>query len=197
VNRKTPRGASKAPLVKRAAARGPLRICDATDADMPAIQAIYAHHVTHGFGSFEEIPPDLAEMVRRRQDVLARGLPYLVAADRDGRVLGFSYASPYRLRAAYRYTVEDSIYVAPETVGCGIGARLLKVLITRTTKLGYRQMIAVIGDSENRASMRVHASQGFRKAAIMQGIGFKLGRWVDSVLMQRPLGPGNRRKPSR
>lgn len=191
MNRKTPRGAPKAPLVKR----GPLRIRDATDADMPAIQAIYAHHVTHGFGSFEEVPPDLAEMARRRQDVLARGLPYLVAVDREGRLLGFSYAAPYRLRTAYRYTLEDSIYVAPEAVGCGVGARLLKTLIARTTKLGYRQMIAVIGDSGNRASMRVHASQGFRKAAVMEGIGFKLGRWIDSVLMQRPLGPGKGRKP--
>lgn len=195
MNRKTPRGASKVPPVKRAVARGPLRIRDATDADMPAIHAIYAHHVTHGFGSFEEIPPDLDEMIRRRQDVLARGLPYLVAADPEGRVLGFSYAAPYRLRTAYRYTVEDSIYIAPEAVGRGIGARLLKALIRRATKLGYRQMIAVIGDSGNRASIRAHASQGFRKAAVMQGIGFKLGRWVDSVLMQRPLGPGNRRRP--
>jgi len=193
VNRKTPRGAPKAPPVKR----GPLLVRDATDADMPAIHAIYAHHVTHGFGSFEEIPPDLAEMVRRRADVLSRGLPYLVATDREGRLLGFSYAAPYRLRTAYRYTVEDSIYVAPEAVGQGVGARLLKALIARTTKLGYRQMIAVIGDSGNRGSIRVHASQGFRKAAVMQGIGFKLGRWVDSVLMQRPLGPGNSRKPSR
>ena len=193
MNRKTPRGAPKAPPVKR----GPLLVRDATDADMPAIHAIYAHHVTHGFGSFEEIPPDLAEMVRRRADVLSRGLPYLVATDREGRLLGFSYAAPYRLRTAYRYTVEDSIYVAPEAVGQGVGARLLKALIARTTKLGYRQMIAVIGDSGNRGSIRVHASQGFRKAAVMQGIGFKLGRWVDSVLMQRPLGPGNSRKPSR
>lgn len=194
MNRKTPRGAPKAPPVKR----GPLLVRDATDADMPAIHAIYAHHVKHGFGSFEEIPPDLAEMVRRRQDVLSRDLPYLVAVGKsDGRVLGFSYAAPYRLRTAYRYTVEDSIYVAPEAVGCGVGARLLKALIARTTKLGYRQMIAVIGDSGNRASMRVHASQGFRKAAVMEGIGFKLGRWVDSVLMQRPLGPGKGRKPSR
>lgn len=193
MNRKTPRGAPKAPPVKR----GPLHIRDATDADMPAIQAIYAHHVTHGLGSFEEIPPDLNEMIRRRADVLSRGLPYLVAADRDGRVLGFSYAAPFRLRTAYRFTVEDSIYVAPAAVGQGIGARLLKVLIARTTKLGYRQMIAVIGDSGNRRSIRTHTSQGFRKAAVLEGIGFKLGRWVDSVLMQRPLGPGNRRKPSR
>ena len=193
MNRKTPRGAPKAPPVKR----GPLLVRDATDADMHAIHAIYAHHVTHGFGSFEEIPPDLAEMVRRRADVLSRGLPYLVAENREGRVLGFSYAAPYRLRTAYRYTVEDSIYVAPEAVGQGVGSRLLKALIARATKLGYRQMIAVIGDSGNRGSIRVHASQGFRKSAVMQGIGFKLGRWVDSVLMQRPLGPGNRRKPSR
>lgn len=193
MNRKTPRGASKAPLVKR----GPLQIRDAIDADMPAIHAIYAHHVRHGLGSFEEIPPDLAEMVRRRADVLSRDLPYLVAVDRAGRVLGFSYAAPFRLRTAYRYTVEDSIYVAPEAVGQGIGARLLKALIARTTKLGYRQMIAVIGDSANRGSIRVHAAQGFRKAAVLEGIGFKLGRWVDSVLMQRALGSGNRRKPSR
>lgn len=195
MNRKTPRGAFQAPLVKRAAARGSVRIRDAADADMAAICTIYAHHVTNGFGSFEETPPDMAEMVRRRLDVLARGLPYLVAVDRDERVLGFSYAAPYRLRTAYRYTLEDSIYVAPDATGRGVGAQLLKVLIVRATALGYRQMIAVIGGSENRASMRVHSSQGFQKVAVLRGIGFKLGRWIDSVLMQRTLGPGDSRKP--
>ncbi len=164
-------------------------IRDATDADLPAIHAIYTHHVLHGLGSFEEIPPDLAEMRRRRDDVLTRGLPYIVA-NLDGRVAGYAYTGPYRTRSAYRYTVEDSIYVSPDFHRRGVGRALLAALVTRCTALGYRQMVAVIGDSANGGSIGVHAAQGFVQVALLPAIGFKFGRWVDGVLMQRPLGEG-------
>ena len=163
---------------------------DSEDADLPAITAIYAHHVTHGFGSFEEVPPDLEELARRRGEILAKRLPYLVASDGAGSVLGYAYASPYRTRSAYRFTVEDSIYVAPEAARRGIGRLLLKALIQRCAKAGYRQMIAVIGDSANDGSIGLHQSLGFARAALLPTIGFKRGRWVDCVMMQRPLGPG-------
>ena len=161
--------------------------------DVPAIQAIYAHHVLHGIASFEEEPPDHAEMSRRLADVLARGLPYLVAEDRpgSGAILGFAYAGPYRARPAYRYALEDSVYVLPGKGGRGIGSTLLGALIERCTALGYRQMIAVIGDSGNAGSIRLHARHGFRNVGTLASVGFKHGRWVDSVFMQRTLGPGD------
>lgn len=168
---------------------------DATDADLVQIHAIYTHHVLHGLGSFEEVPPDLAEMRRRRDDVLARGLPYIVAII-ERRVAGYAYAGPYRSRSAYRYTVEDSIYVSPDFHRRGVGRALLQALIARCTALGYRQMIAVIGDSANNGSTGLHAELGFAQVALLPAIGFKFGRWVDGVLMQRPLGEGQTTLPA-
>jgi L-amino acid N-acyltransferase YncA len=163
---------------------------DSKDGDLPAITAIYGHHVSHGFGSFEEVPPDAEELARRRREILAKGLPYLVVSDKAGSLLGYAYASPYRTRSAYRFTVEDSIYVAPQAARHGIGRLLLEALIERCTKAGYRQMIAVIGDSGNEGSIGLHRSLGFERAALLPTIGFKRGRWIDCVMMQRALGPG-------
>jgi L-amino acid N-acyltransferase YncA len=172
----------------------PVLVRDASDSDLAAIHAIYTHHVQNGLGSFEEIPPDLAEMARRRSEVLSRRLPYL-AAEIDGRLVGYAYAGPYRPRSAYRFSVEDSVYVAPDIHRRGVARALLAELIERCTALGYRQMIAVIGDSANRGSIGLHASMGFREVGRLHAIGFKLGRWVDSVLMQRTLGPGDSSQP--
>jgi phosphinothricin acetyltransferase len=177
-----------------AALAAPVLVRDASDSDLAAIHAIYTHHVQNGLGSFEEIPPDLAEMARRRSEVLSRRLPYL-AAEIDGRLVGYAYAGPYRPRSAYRFSVEDSVYVAPDIHRRGVARALLAELIARCTALGYRQMIAVIGDSANRGSIGLHASLGFREAGRLHAIGFKLGRWVDSVLMQRTLGPGDSSQP--
>ena len=165
-----------------------------SDADLEQIQAIYAHHVLHGLASFEEAPPSLEEMARRRADVLGKGLPHYVAAA-DGRVLGYAYANHYRPRSAYRYTLEDSIYIAPDAIGRGVGRRLLQAVIDRTTELGYRQMVAVIGDSGHAASIGLHRQAGFTLIGILPAVGFKLGRWVDSVLMQRALGAGAQALP--
>jgi L-amino acid N-acyltransferase YncA len=172
-----------------------VRLRPSQDADLDAIQAIYAHHVLTGLGSFEEVPPDIAEMARRRAATLALNLPYLVAEAEDGRVIGYAYAAPYRTRSAYRYTVEDSIYVAADAARRGVGQALLAALIERCTALGYRQMVAVIGDSGNAGSIALHASQGFVRTGLLPSVGCKFGRWVDSVLMQRPLGPGDREQP--
>ena len=165
------------------------RLRDAAPEDVPAIQSIYAHHVLHGFASFEEAAPDAAEMDRRRRDIQGRGLPYLIA-ERDGVVHGFAYAGPFRPRPAYRYTVEDSVYVAPAAVGQGFGRSLLGEVVRRCTALGLRQMVAVIGDSENWASIRLHEKFGFARVGLLPAVGWKFNRWVDSVLMQRALGPG-------
>lgn len=156
--------------------------------DIPDVTAIYAHYVANTAASFEEEPPAAEEMLRRLEAVRARGLPFLVA-EHDGRVLGFAYAGPFRTRSAYRYTIEDSIYVAPDAVRRGIGSALLSRLIERCSELGYRQMIAVIGDSENLSSIGLHASLGFRQEGVLRGVGWKFGRWVDVVIMHRPLGP--------
>ncbi|MCK0206607.1 N-acetyltransferase family protein [Starkeya koreensis] len=161
---------------------------------MAPVQAIYAHHVRHGLASFEEVPPSLAEMATRRAHVRALGLPYLVA-ERGGALLGFAYASAYRPRPAYRFTVEDSVYVAAGHGGEGIGSALLGALIARCEEGPWRQMLAVIGDSGNTASLALHSRLGFRTAGTFQSVGFKFGRWVDSVLMQRPLGPGDTSPP--
>ena len=152
-----------------------------------ALQAIYAHWVTHGLASFEEAPPDIEEMDHRRRQVQQLGLPYLVALD-GALIAGFAYAGPYRTRPAYRYTVEDSVYVAPEAQGRGIGRLLLAEVIRRAERRGLRQMVAVIGDSANNASIGLHEAMGFRRVGVLESVGFKHGRWVDSVLMQRPLG---------
>ena len=165
-----------------------------TDADVAAITAIYAWNVQNGLGTFEEVPPDEAEMGRRRAAFLDRGLPYLVA-ERDGEVLGYCYAGPFRLRAAYRYTVEDSVYVSPKAVGKGVGKALLSALIAQCEGLGLRQMCAVIGDSGNAASIGLHAALGFEKQGVFPSMGHKFGRWVDLVWMQRPLNGGGETPP--
>jgi L-amino acid N-acyltransferase YncA len=160
---------------------------DATDADMAAVQRIYAHEVLHGLASFEEVPPTTEELLARRAAVLAAGLPYLVA-ELDGQIVGYCYATSYRPRPAYRHTVEDSVYVADGAQGRGVGRRLLSVLIERCQAGAARQMIAVIGDSGNTGSIALHSALGFRHVGTFTAVGFKFGRWVDSVLMQRELG---------
>jgi L-amino acid N-acyltransferase YncA len=167
---------------------------DATEHDMASVQAIYAEHVLHGLASFEETPPSLDEMLSRRASVLRLRLPYLVA-ELGGRVVGYSYASSYRPRPAYRYTVEDSVYIAPELGGRGLGTALLRSLIARCEAGPWRQMLAVIGDSGNEASIALHRRMGFQLTGTFKSVGFKLGRWVDSVLMQRSLGTGDRTRP--
>ena len=167
---------------------------DSQDADLPGIQAIYAHHVLHGLASFEEVPPSLDEMADRRRRVLARELPYVVA-EADGAVLGYAYANHYRPRSAYRFTLEDSVYIANDAVGHGVGRQLLDHILQRSTALGYRQMIAIIGDSGHKASIGLHEQAGFQRIGIFPSVGFKFGRWVDSVLMQRSLGPGDAAAP--
>jgi phosphinothricin acetyltransferase len=162
--------------------------------DLPAIHAIYAYHVLHGLASFEEEAPPLAEMRRRYEDVTRSGLPYL-AAEEAGEVLGYGYCTLYRTRSAYRYTLEDSIYVRQGCQGKGVGKAVLAELIARCTALNYRQIIAVIGDSANAASIGVHASLGFVRAGNLRSTGYKFGRWVDSILMQLPLGEGDGTKP--
>lgn len=171
-----------------------LTIRPSTDADVPAITAIYGWNVLNGLGTFEEVPPDEAEMARRRAAFLDRGLPYLVA-EQDGKVLGYAYAGPFRLRAAYRYTVEDSIYVAPDAAGKGVGKALLQALIEACEGLGLRQICAVIGDSGNAASIGVHAALGFEHKGVFPAMGYKFGRWVDLVWMQRSLNGGGDTPP--
>ena len=166
----------------------------ATEADAPALAAIYGHHVLHGFGTFEEVPPDADEMARRRAAVAERGLPYLVAED-DGRVLGFAYAGPFRPRAAYRFTVEDSVYIAHDAVGRGVGRAILSALIAACKDLGVRQLVAVIGDSGNAASIGLHRALGFEPAGVGKSFGFKHGRWVDIVWMQKSLNGGDETLP--
>jgi phosphinothricin acetyltransferase len=177
-----------------AGSAGAAVVRESRDDDLPAIQAIYAHHVLTGLGSFEEVPPPVEEMLRRRAAILADGLPYLVA-EIDGRVAGYAYTGRFRPRSAYRYSVEDSIYVAPDAQRRGVGGALLAELVERCTKLGYRQMVAVIGDSANHGSVGLHAAWGFAEVARLPAIGFKFNRWVDSVMMQRPLGPGQTTLP--
>jgi L-amino acid N-acyltransferase YncA len=172
----------------------PIVVRDTTEADMPEVQAIYAEQVLHGLATFEEMPPPVEELVRRRADVLSLGLPYL-AAELDGRLVGYSYATLYRPRAAYRHTIEDSVYVADGLRGRRIGAALLSTLIQRCEAGPWRQMIAVIGNSANTGSIELHRSLGFRPVGTLRDVGFKLGRWVDTVLMQRPLGAGAHAAP--
>lgn len=173
-----------------------MKIRPATESDAEALAAIYGHHVLHGFGTFEEAPPSAAEMDRRRRGVVAYGLPYLVA-EQDDRVAGYAYAGPFRTRAAYRYTVEDSVYVAPDMLGKGIGRAVLSAVLEGCERLGLRQVIAVIGDSDNASSIGLHRALGFREIGIGEGFGFKHGRWVDTVWMQKPLNGGDARPPDR
>ncbi len=172
----------------------PVVVRDAEEADMAAIQAIYSHHVLTGLASFEETPPSVDEMLARRRAVLALSLPYL-AAEQGGRIVGYSYASSYRPRPAYRHTIEDSVYVAEGQAGRGIGGALLAALIARCEAGPWRQMLAVIGDSGNAASIALHRRFGFEPVGTLRSAGFKFGRWVDTVLMQRSLGPGDQTLP--
>jgi L-amino acid N-acyltransferase YncA len=172
-----------------------LSVRASTEADMARCAEIYGHHVLHGTASFEVDPPDLTEMKRRRLAVLETGLPHLVA-ERGGRVLGYAYAGNWRPRPAYKFSVEDSIYVDQDAVGQGVGKALLPVLIEQCTRLGKRQMVAVIGDSTQTPSIRLHAACGFEMVGTLKSIGFKFGRWLDSVLMQRPLGVGDTTPPA-
>src|SRR6266581_3471744 len=162
--------------------------------DLPAIHEIYAYHVLHGLASFEEEPPPLEELRRRFEDVRARGLPWL-AADFGGVLAGYGYCAPYRARSAYRFALEDSVYVREDMQGRGVGSALLAELIRRCEALGYRQLVAVIGDSAHAASINLHTALGFLRVGTLRSVGFKLGRWVDSVIMQRPLGPGDASPP--
>lgn len=166
-----------------------LTVRPSRDDDVAAITAIYAHHVLHGTASFEEAAPDAAEIARRRAAVLEQGFPYLVA-ESDGAVVGYAYAGLYRVRSAYRFTAEDSIYIHPDRARQGIGRALLPVLIDRCTALGYRQMVAVIGGADNAGSIGLHSAFGFAHVGRLPAVGFKFGRWIDSILMQRPLGEG-------
>lgn len=161
----------------------------AVPADIAAITRIYAEAVRHGTATFELDPPGETEMARRLAALTAGGFPYLVAQS-DGAVAGYAYAGPYRERPAYRFTVEDSIYVATQAQRCGIGRALIERLIAEAQQRGFRQMIAVIGDSRQRASIALHAAVGFRMIGTFDAVGFKFGQWLDTVLMQRPLGAG-------
>ncbi|MEY3628427.1 MAG: hypothetical protein RLY91_193 [Pseudomonadota bacterium] len=168
-------------------------IRDSLEGDVPVIQDIYSHHVQHGTASFELTPPTLSEMQQRRGDVLARNLPYLVA-DMNGVVVGYAYATMYRPRPAYRFTVEDSVYVREGLGGHGIGRALLDAVIQRCTALGYRQMLAVIGDS-SAASVALHKAAGFVEVGLFRSVGFKFGQWRDTAMLERELGEGNRTPP--
>ena len=176
------------------AAPASLIVRDAGEPDMAAVQRIYAHSVQHGRASFEETPPTLAEMLERRRVVLGLSLPYLVA-EVAGEIAGYSYATSYRPRPAYRFTVEDSVYVADPFHGQGIGASLLRALVERCSAGPWRQMLAIIGHSGNASSIAVHRRLGFEHVGTLRSVGFKLGAWTDTVLMQRTLGPGDTAPP--
>jgi L-amino acid N-acyltransferase YncA len=165
-----------------------------TETDLSAITAVYAHHVAEGTGTFELEAPDLAEMGRRRADVLSKDLPWLVA-EHEGQVCGYAYANHFRPRRAYRFCVEDSIYLAPEALGRGLGRLLLAELMAQCEARGARQMLAVIGDSANAGSIGVHRSLGFEHTGVLKSSGWKFGRWLDVVLMQRQLGLGDTAVP--
>ncbi|RYG13778.1 MAG: N-acetyltransferase family protein [Burkholderiales bacterium] len=160
------------------------------DADIPAITAIYAHHVLHGTGTFETTPPTEADMAGRRADVLSKGLPYLVSEE-AGRVIGFAYCNWFKPRPAYRFSAEDSIYMAQDTAGKGFGRPLLEALAEHARAAGVRKLIAVIGDSANAGSVGVHRAIGFSHVGILKSCGWKFGQWLDVVLMEMPLGPGD------
>ncbi len=166
----------------------------ATAADIPAVTAIYGDAVRHGTASFELDPPSEAEMRRRHQALLQGGFPYLAAED-DGRLLGYAYAGPYRARPGYRFSVEDSIYLGRDAQGRGIGRLLLTALLAEAEARGFRQMIAVIGDSAHAPSIALHRALGFRLVGTLRCVGYKFDRWLDSVLMQRPLGAGDTTPP--
>lgn len=180
--------------MSEAPSRLPLTIRQCEPGDVPAIQRIYAHHVLHGLASFELDPPDEAEIARRRQNIVDAGYPYFVA-ERDGEIVGYAYAGPYRTRPAYRFTAENSVYIRHDLARQGIGRQLLAVLIAACEHQGLRQLVAVIGDSANHASIELHRAAGFAMIGTIRGSGYKFGRWVDTVLMQKALGPGNTAPP--
>ena len=165
------------------------------DQDLPQITAIYAHHVLHGTGTFETDPPSVADMITRRADVLDKGLPYLVA-ELDGAVVGFAYGNWFKPRPAYRYSVEDSIYLAPELHRKGLGGALLADLLARLEAAGIRQVMAIIGDSANAGSVGVHRALGFTQVGVVASCGWKLGAWRDIVIMQKTLGAGDTLPPA-
>ena len=162
--------------------------------DLPAITAIYGHHVLHGSGTFETEPPTLADMRARRAEVLARHLPFLVAEE-GGRILGFAYCNWFKPRPAYRFSAEDSIYLAPDVHRRGLGRALLAELAAQAQAAGVRKLIAVIGDSANAGSIGVHRSVGFEQVGVLKSCGWKFERWLDVVLMEKTLGAGNSRPP--
>jgi L-amino acid N-acyltransferase YncA len=166
------------------------KIRPSTDADIPAITAIYAHHVLHGTGTFEITPPDAADMATRRADVLSKGLPYLVLEDASG-VVGFSYCNWFKPRPAYRFSAEDSIYLAPGTAGKGLGRLLLQETMAQAERAGVRKLIAVIGDSANLGSIGVHRSCGFQHVGVLGACGWKFDRWLDVVMMECAIGAGS------
>jgi len=168
----------------------PVTVRGSAEADVPAIQAIYAHHVRHGRATFEEVPPPVDEMARRRAATLGDGLPHLVAVRPSGPVVGFGYLGPLNRRSAYRYTVETSLYLDAGAVRQGIGSALLGALLRAAEAAGFRQAVALIGDRGNAGSIGVHRAFGFAEVGAMPAVGFKAGRWVDVVIMQRALGPG-------
>jgi L-amino acid N-acyltransferase YncA len=187
-------GAGESTVAAMPTATASIVIREATQDDIPAIARIYRHAVLHGTASFEIDPPDEREMSGRFDALKAGGFPFVVAHD-DGAVLGYACAGPYRARPAYRHTVEDSIYVSPEAHRRGVGRRLLAALLDQATAAGFRQMIAGIGDSRNAASIGLHEALGFAPIGVARSVGFKHGRWLDHVLMQRSLGMGDRSPP--
>jgi L-amino acid N-acyltransferase YncA len=166
-----------------------------TDHDVPAITAIYGHHVQHGTGTFETTPPSESDMAARRADVLSKALPYLVAEE-AGRVVGFAYCQWFKPRPAYRFSAEDSIYLHPDAAGQGLGKHLLTALIGQAEAAGIRKLIAVIGDSNNAGSVGVHKALGFEQVGVIKSCGWKFGRWLDIVLMEKPLGEADRTAPA-
>lgn len=169
-------------------------IRDATDADLPAITALYAHHVLHGVGTFEEVPPSVDDMTARWIGVVDLGLPWLVA-EVEGRVLGYAYAVPFRARSAYRYVAENAVYVAHDAPRRGVGRAVLGALIGRCEALGLRQLMAVIGDSGNAGSIGLHTALGYETVGVFRDVGYKHRRWLDIVLMQKRLTDGGDREP--
>jgi L-amino acid N-acyltransferase YncA len=165
------------------------------DDDVAAITRIYAHHVLHGTGTFETTPPTEAEMAQRRADVLGKNLPWLVLEDDDGHVIGYAYGNWFKPRPAYRFSVEDSIYLAPEAAGRGLGRLLLAELVAVLERSGIRKVMAVIGDSDNAGSVGVHRALGFEHVGTVKACGWKFGRWLDIVLMERAIGEADRTPP--